>query len=99
MDEQTPSKVHGIQAHPEDTHLATQDSHSPSRSPRSKSRRKFLGNVRGVAAAVATVSAIGLRPLLGAELSLEHTADHDGSSRESQRAEESAQIRIAAANG
>jgi len=98
MDEQEPSKVHRIQAHPEDTHSATQDLHTPSGSPRSKSRRKFLGNVRGVAAAVATVGAIGLRPLLGAEQSLEHGADHDGGLRESQRAEESAQIRIAAAN-
>jgi len=53
MDEQEPSKVHRIQAHPEDTHSATQDLHTPSGSPRSKSRRKFLGNVRGVAAAVA----------------------------------------------
>lgn len=98
MDEQTPSKVHRIQAHPENTQLATQDLHTPSGSPRSKSRRKFLGNVRGVAAAVVTVGAIGLRPLLGAEHSLEHGADHDGSSRESQRAEESGEIRIAAAN-
>ncbi len=98
MDEQTPSKVHRIQAPPENTHLATQDLHTSSGSPRSKSRRKFLGNVRGVAAAVVTVGAIGLRPLLGAEHSLEHGADHDGSLRESQRTEESAEIRISVAN-
>ena len=98
MDQQTPYKDHRIQGPSGDTHLAPQDSHKPSESPRSKSRHRFLGNVRGAAMAAAGVGAFGLKPLLGAEHSLEHGADHDGSSRESRRAQESAEIRIAAAN-
>jgi len=98
MDEQTPNKVKCIQLHPGDPASAPQESHPPKDSLRSKSRRKFLGNVPGVAVAVATAGAIGLKPLLGAEHPLERGSDHDGNLRDSQRAEESAEIRMAAAN-
>ena len=42
--------------------------------PPSGSRRKFLGNVSGVAAA--TVGAMGLEPLLGSKYSVAHAEDH-----------------------
>jgi hypothetical protein len=68
----------------------------PSDAPRSGSRRRFLGNVRGVAAAAA---AIGLEPLLGSRLSVASGAgdDRDGRSSGSERSEKAEEIRIAAA--
>lgn len=98
MNQQMPHEDKRTQLHHGDPASAPQDSHPLKGSPRSKSRRKFLGNVPGVAAAVATVGAIGLKPLLGAEHPPERGPDHDGNLRDSQRAEESAEIRIAAAN-
>ena len=66
--------------------LATSDA------PRSKSRRTFLGNVRGVAVAAATVGA-----LLGSKNSIASAADRDdGESAGSERAEKAAEIRFAA---
>jgi hypothetical protein len=93
MDEQTLRADKHTQANPGDRASAHPDAH-----PRSESRRKFLGSARGVAMAAATIGAIGLKPLLGAERPHERRDEHDGNSLESQRAEESAEIRIAAAN-
>jgi hypothetical protein len=64
--------------------------------PRSGSRRKFLGNVGGAAAAVATVGAIGLQPLLGGKQSFLH-ADKNGGLTGEARAEEAQEIRVDAA--
>lgn len=58
--------------------------------PRSKSRRKFLESVRGLATAAAAASVLGAESLFGAGI-------HDNSEG-SDRAEESARIRIKAAN-
>jgi len=77
-------------------HSAPLDSLSPSDAARSETRRKFLGNVRGVALAAATAGAVGLEPLLGSSYSLA-MADHDrGQSKGDERAEEAAEIRIEA---
>src|SRR5258708_22398295 len=65
--------------------------------PPSGSRRKFLGNVSGVAVAAATVSAIGLEPLLGSKASVAHAEDNRGLTG-APRANESLEIRINAAN-
>ena len=65
--------------------------------PPSGSRRKFLGNVSGVAVAAATVGAMSLEPLLGSKYSVAHAEDHDGSPGAT-RADESREIRIDAAN-
>jgi hypothetical protein len=64
--------------------------------PPSGSRRKFLGNVSGVAVAAATVGAIGLEPLLGSQYSVARAED-DGLPGAA-RADESREIRINAAN-
>jgi hypothetical protein len=65
--------------------------------PRSESRRKFLGNVRGVAVAAATVGAIGFQPLLGSKDSLALADNDHGESKGYERAEKGAEIRIDAA--
>jgi hypothetical protein len=80
-----------------DAHSETLDSLPPSGAPRSESRRKFLGNVRGVALAAATASAIGFEPLLGSSRSLAHADNDHGESKGEERAEEDADIRIDAA--
>jgi hypothetical protein len=92
-----PDKDQCIQVDARDANLAPQDSSLPSDAPRSKSRRRFLGNVRDVTMAAATVGAIGLEPLLGSNRSVARAADDDDRSGGSQRAEEAAKIRIAAA--
>jgi hypothetical protein len=68
----------------------------PPDAPRSGSRRKFLGNVGGAAAAVATVGAIGLQPLLGGKQSMLY-AEENGGLTGADRAVESQEIRINAA--
>jgi hypothetical protein len=80
-----------------DTHSAPPDSLPPSDAPRSETRRKFLGNVRGVALAAATAGVIGLEPLLGSSYSLAHADNDHGESKGDERAEEDAEIRIEAA--
>src|ERR1700682_933003 len=99
MNEQTPDKDQCIQADARDANSALRDSPLPSDAPRSESRRRFLGNVRGVAMAAATVGAIGLEPLLGSKHSVARAADddHNGRSSGSERAEKAAEIRIEAA--
>jgi len=79
------------------THSAPLDSLPPSDAPRSETRRKFLGNVRGVALAAATASAIGLEPLLGRSYALAHADNDHGESKGDSRAQEDAEIRIEAA--
>src|SRR5947199_6063886 len=64
--------------------------------PPSGSRRKFLGNVRGVAVAAATLGAIGLEPFLGPKYSVARAKDH-GELPGAARADESLEIRINAA--
>ena len=97
MNEQTPYKDQRIQADGGDANSASQDSLLPSDAPRSESRRRFLGNVRGVAMAAATAGAIGFEPLLGTKHSAANAAEADRRSRGSERAEEAEEIRIAAA--
>jgi hypothetical protein len=63
----------------------------------SGSRRKFLGNVSGLAVVAATVGAISLEPLLSSKHSVASAADANGRLRGSERAEEAAEIRIKAA--
>ena len=63
----------------------------------SGSRRKFLGNVGGVAVAAVTAAAIGLEPLLGGKDSMAR-AEENGGLTGAARAEESEEIRIHAAN-
>src|SRR5467141_848612 len=87
MNEQTPYKDQRIQADGGDTNSASQDSLLPSDAPRSESRRRFLGNVRGVAMAAATAGAIGFEPLLGTKHSAANAAEADGRSRGSAKAE------------
>ncbi len=77
---------------------AAKDSSLPSGAPRSESRRRFLGNIRGAAVAAATVGAIGLEPLLGGKHSIAR-AEQNGSLTGAARADESQEIRINAANG
>jgi len=76
-----------------DPHSAPLDSLPPSDAPRSEARRKFLGNVRGVALAAATAGAIGLEPLLGSSYSLAQADNDRGGSQGDERAEEAAEIR------
>src|SRR5258708_21023416 len=97
MNEQTPHMDQCIQVDAGDTNSAPQDLPLPSDAPRSESRRRFLGNVRGVAMAAATVGAIGLEPLLGSKHSAASAAEADGRLRGSERAEEAEEIRSAAA--
>jgi len=96
MSEPTFHKNQGSQQESGETNSATPDLHVPPDTPRSESRRKFLGNVRGVAMAAATAGAIGLQPLLGSRHSVASAADRDGDgdSLASERAEEAAEIRI-----
>jgi len=61
-------------------------------SPRSGSRRKFLGSIKGAAMAAATVSAIGLKPLLGGKTSIA-SAENNGGLTGAARADESQEIR------
>ena len=99
MNEKTSYEDKCIQVDARDTNSTPQDSPLPSDAPRSESRRRFLGNVRGVAMAAATVGAIGLEPLLGSKHSVASAADddHEGRSRGSERAEKAEEIRIQAA--
>src|SRR6202171_4143445 len=97
MNEKTSYKDKCIQVDARDTNSTPQDSPLPSDAPRSESRRSFLGNVRGVAMAAATVGAIGLEPLLGSKHSVASAADDDDRSGGSERAEEAAKIRMEAA--
>jgi hypothetical protein len=85
------------QRHPvpaQDANPALQEPRPPSGAPLSESRRKFLGDVRGVAMAAATVGAIGFEPLLGSSHSLAHADNDHRESVGSERAEEAAEIRI-----
>ena len=95
MKKQTPHRDQRVPAHSNDSNSALQDSLLLSDAPRSESRRRFLGNVRGVAMAAATAGAIGLEPLLGAKHSVA-SADDDpnGRSSGSERAEQSEEIRM-----
>ena len=97
MNKQTPIKDQCIQVDARNMNSAPQDSPRPPDAPRSESRRRFLGNVRGVAMAAATAGAIGLEPLLGAKHAVAGAADANGKARGSERAEEAAEIRIEAA--
>jgi hypothetical protein len=97
MSRKTPNKDRCIQVNARDTNSAPQHSPLSSEAPRSESRRRFLGNVRGVAMAAATVGAIGLEPLLGSNHSVASAANRDDRPRGSERAEEAMEIRIEAA--
>jgi hypothetical protein len=96
MDNKTPSKNQHIQVDSSSTNSTSLGLRPPSDTPRSGSRRRFLGSVRGVAVAAA---AIGLEPLLGSRLSVATAAgdDHDGRSSGSERSEKAEEIRIEAA--
>jgi hypothetical protein len=97
MEEQKPCKDQTIRVEARDTVSAPRDLTLPSDASRSKSRRRFLGNVRGVAMAAATMGTIALEPLLGSKHSVASAADADGRLQGSERAEQAAEIRIAAA--
>src|SRR6266849_677590 len=97
MNEQTPNKDQCIQVDARNTNSVSQDSPRPSDAPQSKSRRRFLGNMRGVAMAAATVGAIGWEPALGSKNSVANAIDGNGKGRGFERAEEAAEIRIEAA--
>jgi hypothetical protein len=62
-----------------------------SNTPKSGSRRKFLGSVRGAAMAAATVSAIGLEPMLGVKDSIAEA--QQGAPSGPRRANESFELR------
>jgi len=94
MREKTPKKNRDLQTSSRDTNSAAQDSLLAHGGPRSDSRRKFLGSVRGVAMAAATVGAVGLEPFLGSAHAVAHAADDD---ERSERAEMAARIRTDAA--
>jgi membrane-associated phospholipid phosphatase len=64
--------------------------------PRNASRRRFLGGVSGMAAAAATVGAIGLEPLLGGKSAVATAAQWDGLTGAS-RASRALEIRVEAA--
>src|SRR4029077_20045084 len=59
--------------------------------------RKFLGSIKGAAMAAATVSAIGLKPLLGGKTSIA-AAENNGGLTGAARADESLEIRTDVAN-
>src|ERR1700732_1911945 len=65
MNDPTVKEDERLQQDARDAHSATLDLLPPSDVPRSESRRKFLGNVRGAALAAATAGAIGFEPILG----------------------------------
>jgi hypothetical protein len=96
MENKTPHKDHHIQADSSSANSIPIGLHPTSDAPRSGSRRRFLGNVRGVAVAAAT---IGLEPLLGSRLSVASATgdDRDGESSGSERSEKAEEIRIEAA--
>jgi len=96
MNDPTSKKNQLVQHDTRDTHSTPLDSLPSSGAPRSESRRKFLGNVRGVALAAATAGAIGLEPLLGSKHSLAHADNDRGESAGSERAEKAAEIRVEA---
>jgi hypothetical protein len=96
MNEPTFKKDQLTQQVARDRHSAPLDLLPPSDVPRSKSRRKFLGSVRGVALAGATAGVIGLEPLLGSNHSLAHADNGHGESAGGERAEEAAEIRMEA---
>jgi len=89
-------KEQGMEHDARNTNTAPLDSLKPSDAPRSETRRKFLGNVRGVALAAATAGAIGLEPLVGSGYSLAHAGNDRGESTGDERAEEAAEIRTEA---
>jgi hypothetical protein len=96
MNEPTFKKDQLTQQISRDKHSAPLDLLSPSDAPRSKSRRTFLGSMRGVGLAAATASAIGLEPLLGSNHSLAHADNGRGESAGGERTEEAAEIRMEA---
>ena len=96
MNEPTFKKDQLTQQVARDRHSAPLDLLPPSDAPRSKSRRKFLGSVRGVGLAAATASAIGFQPLLGSNHSLAHADNGHGESAGGERTEEAAEIRMEA---
>ena len=97
MNDPTFKKDQSMEHDARDTHSGRLDSLPRSGAPRSESRRKFLGNVRGAAMAAATAGAIGFEPLLGRKHSLAHAEDDHSESQGDERAEEDADIRIDAA--
>ena len=97
MTQKTPPNNSCIPVDARNTNSAPQDMAPPSDALRSKSRRKFLGNMRGVAMAAATAGAIGLEPLLGYNHTVASAADGHGRGRGSERSEEAMEIRIEAA--
>src|SRR5579864_2257145 len=97
MNSETPSEDQRHPGRSQGANPAVPDPLETSDAPRSGSRRKFLGNVRGVAMAAATVGAIGFEPLLGSKNSLVHADNDYGESAGDERAEEEAEIRIDAA--
>jgi len=96
MNEPTFKKDQLTQQVAKDRLSAPRDLLPPSDAPRSKSRRKFLGSVRGVGLAAATAGVIGVEPLLGSNHSLAHADNGHGESAGGERAEEAAEIRIEA---
>jgi hypothetical protein len=97
MNEPTFKKDQLTQQDSRDGHSAPLDLLPPSDAPRSKSRRTFLGSVRGVGLVAATAGIIGFEPLLGSNHSLAHADNGHGESAGGERAEEAADIRIDAA--
>jgi hypothetical protein len=91
---QNPQEDQRVPASSNDPNSSQQDFPQPAETPRSESRRRFLGNVRGVAMAAATAGAIGLEPLLGAKHSTASAANEDDGPRGSERAEQSEEIRV-----
>jgi hypothetical protein len=97
MRSQSPTKDQRHPVLPQDVNSALEESRPPSGAPRSESRRNFLGNVKGVALAAATVGAIGFEPFLGSKNSLARADNDHGESKGDVRAEEAAEIRVDAA--
>ncbi len=69
---------------PKGSNPAAKDSPLLGDAPRSGSRRKFLGGVSGIAAAAATVGAIGLEPIFGGKESVAEASvvPYDSTTRE-----------------
>jgi len=97
MSTPVPFKDQGHQVPAQEPNSALQDSLPCHDAPLLESRRKFLGNVRGVAMAAATAGAIGFEPLFGSRHSLAHADNDHDESEGYERAEEDAKIRIEAA--
>src|SRR5712691_11537201 len=85
MSQQTPPNDPCIPMDASNTNLAPQNSATLSDTRRSESRRRFLGNIGGVAIAAAIAGAVGLEPHLGSKHSV---ADAHGRPRGSERSEE-----------